>query len=190
MNRFLLCKQDLEHYSDHDLKILAKHHDIMITNKCDLCWLLSLDIISSRQRAGMEPSELLLSLPNELIFDIGLHIPISDLLRICQINSKLNKLLCANNSYWRARYVQDFGESKVKVTNWKKAYCTRFVGTVKYRNKGYILFSNENRTDVSKSNPDLKFIELGKELGKMWGKLTDAKKREWNQKAAVPRVCM
>nr|QBK88018.1 MAG: high mobility group box [Marseillevirus LCMAC202] len=55
----------------------------------------------------------------------------------------------------------------------------------KGRISGYILFSNENREDVNESNPDLKFTDVGKELGRMWRELTDDDKNDWNTKAAA-----
>ncbi len=55
----------------------------------------------------------------------------------------------------------------------------------KGRISGYILFSNENRDGVKESTPDLKFTEVGKMLGQMWGELTDEEKGEWNQKAGA-----
>nr|QBK87115.1 MAG: high mobility group box [Marseillevirus LCMAC201] len=55
----------------------------------------------------------------------------------------------------------------------------------KGRISGYILFSNENREDVKSRNPEFKFTDVGKELGRMWGELTDEEKDEWNQKAAA-----
>ena len=54
----------------------------------------------------------------------------------------------------------------------------------KGRISGYILFSNDNRAGLKEENPDLKFTEIGKELGQMWGELTDEEKAEWNQTAA------
>jgi hypothetical protein len=53
----------------------------------------------------------------------------------------------------------------------------------KGRISGYILFSNEHRPSVNKSQPDLKFTEVGKRLGEMWGKLSDSQKQEWNARA-------
>jgi hypothetical protein len=53
----------------------------------------------------------------------------------------------------------------------------------KGRISGYILFSNAHRQEVKDANPDIKFTEVGKELGKMWGKLSDAQKAKWNGKA-------
>ncbi len=64
-----------------------------------------------------------------------------------------------------------------------------------FRVSGYILFSNENRQAVKDANPDIQlFTEIGKKLGRMWGKLDKADKEKWNAKAAkqngdVPTVC-
>lgn len=54
----------------------------------------------------------------------------------------------------------------------------------KGRISGYILFSNAKRDGVKEGSPDLKFTEVGKRLGEMWGELTDKEKAAWNGKAA------
>ncbi len=123
----LLCKQDLEHYPDQNLALLAKHRGVTASNKCDLCWVLCLDIMSNQQRAGMDPGDVsfLLSLPLEKLFDIALHIPLSDLTSLCQTHRELNDKLCNNDIYWQARYIQDFGktyEHVEEVSNWKAEY--------------------------------------------------------------------
>ncbi len=38
----LLCKQDLEHYSDQDLALLAEHRGVTASNKCDLANLIEI----------------------------------------------------------------------------------------------------------------------------------------------------
>ena len=54
----------------------------------------------------------------------------------------------------------------------------------KGRISGYILFSGAHRQEVKDEDPDVKFTEVGKALGKMWGKLSDKEKAKWNVKAA------
>lgn len=53
------------------------------------------------------------------------------------------------------------------------------------RVSGYLLFSNENRDGVKKAHPELKFTDIGKELGRMWGELSDSQKADWNQRATA-----
>lgn len=55
----------------------------------------------------------------------------------------------------------------------------------KGRISGYILFSNENREKVKEENPEFKFTEVGRELGQMWSKLSDAQKGKWNERAVT-----
>lgn len=43
----------------------------------------------------------------------------------------------------------------------------------------YILFCNEQRESVKKSNPDSKMPEILRLLGKQWGALTDKKKEKY-----------
>ena len=68
---------------------------------------------------------LLLSLPNEIIFEIGLTMPLSDLTRLCQTHGRLDAILCNNRQYWAARYIQDFGRPETKIENWKQAYMNK-----------------------------------------------------------------
>lgn len=53
---------------------------------------------------------------------------------------------------------------------------------------GYMLFVNENRAGVIKSNPALKFTEIGSELGKLWNALSAEQKADWNTKAKAVKV--
>lgn len=53
------------------------------------------------------------------------------------------------------------------------------------RVSGYLLFSNDHRDGVKKSHPEMKFTDVGKELGRMWGALTEAQKAEWNARATA-----
>ena len=53
---------------------------------------------------------------------------------------------------------------------------------------GYMLFVNENRAGVIKSNPALKFTEIGSELGKLWNALSAEQKADWNTRAKAVKV--
>jgi hypothetical protein len=53
---------------------------------------------------------------------------------------------------------------------------------------GYMLFVNENRVGVIKSNPALKFTEIGSELGKLWNALSAEQKADWNTRAKAVKV--
>ena len=55
----------------------------------------------------------------------------------------------------------------------------------KRRTTGFIVFSKEQRKEVSKTNPDMKFTDISKELGKMWKALTDDEKHLFNEKAQI-----
>jgi len=48
---------------------------------------------------------------------------------------------------------------------------------------GFFLFSSTNRPLIKAKDPELTFGEMGKKLGKLWGKLSDSEKATWNQKA-------
>ena len=70
----------------------------------------------------------LLLLPPELIIEIALTLSLADLNRLCQSHSYLNKVLCANQTYWKLRYIQDLGDTRGKITDWKHAY--KIVGDI------------------------------------------------------------
>ena len=50
---------------------------------------------------------------------------------------------------------------------------------------GFIVFSKEKRPEVKKENPDMKFTDISKELGKMWKNLSDEEKQVFNDKAQI-----
>ena len=60
MNAYL-AKQDLEKYSTADLLTLAKHYNITVEDRDELCWLLGLCIFSEHQtmRGTMNSAEIL-----------------------------------------------------------------------------------------------------------------------------------
>jgi hypothetical protein len=49
-------------------------------------------------------------------------------------------------------------------------------------------YSQSVRADVKKAKPEATFGEIGKEIGKMWHKLTDAEKAPFVKKAAEDKV--
>jgi len=55
----------------------------------------------------------------------------------------------------------------------------------KGRVTGYLLFSNEHRQSVRNNKPDLKFTDVGRELGVMWQALSEEEKNEWMERAAA-----
>lgn len=54
----------------------------------------------------------------------------------------------------------------------------------KGRVTGYVLFSTSHRDGVKQDNPDLKFAQISKELGKMWKALSDKEREDWNARAS------
>lgn len=62
------------------------------------------------------------NLPEELILDQALQLDLEDINNFCQTDVKFNKLVCNNENFWRARYLQDYG----KVDSvWKNLYLDR-----------------------------------------------------------------
>src|SRR5437764_630408 len=54
---------------------------------------------------------------------------------------------------------------------------------VKKAPTGYIIFCSENREEVKKLNPDANFGQIGKILGKMWTKLSDAERNRFKKES-------
>mmetsp|Transcript_28984 Transcript_28984/g.40727 ORF Transcript_28984/g.40727 Transcript_28984/m.40727 type:complete len:615 (-) Transcript_28984:302-2146(-) len=52
----------------------------------------------------------------------------------------------------------------------------------------YILFSNWKRADIQEKNPESSFLSMGKKLGEEWGKLSDAEKQKWKDKAKIAQA--
>ena len=67
-------------------------------------------------------------LPNELLFDIGLLLPIPAIAAFSLTESRLNNLIAQNDLYWKIRYQQDFGTFKLEVTDWKQKYVDSVTG--------------------------------------------------------------
>lgn len=65
-------------------------------------------------------------------------------------------------------------EEEVEVKKGKK---TKRKGTRKL--SGYMKFVQSERKNVIKSNPNMAFGAVGKELGKRWGALSDAQKKSY-----------
>jgi hypothetical protein len=65
-------------------------------------------------------------------------------------------------------------EEEVEVKKGKKA---KRKGTRKL--SGYMKFVQSERKNVIKSNPNMAFGAVGKELGKRWGALSDAQKKSY-----------
>jgi hypothetical protein len=65
-------------------------------------------------------------------------------------------------------------EEEVEVKKGKKA---KRKGTRKL--SGYMKFVQSERKNVIKSNPNMAFGAVGKELGKRWGALSDAEKKSY-----------
>ena len=55
--------------------------------------------------------------------------------------------------------------------------------TSKRKKTGFIVFSKEKRPGVKEANPNMKFTDISKQLGKMWKSLSDEEKAVFNEKA-------
>jgi len=70
---------------------------------------------------------------------------------------------------------------KAKVEKAAKAEKKEKVDKPKKAN-AFMMFSNANRADVIKKNPDAGFGEVGKLIGLLWGKLKESDKADWKKK--------
>ena len=64
-------------------------------------------------------------LPDDMVIGIALGLPIEAVNSICRTSSKLNKLVCLNDDFWRLKYTRDFGKVKKSVgKTWRDLYET------------------------------------------------------------------
>lgn len=75
----------------------------------------------------------------------------------------------------KVKKVKGEEEEEVEVKKGKK---TRKSGK-KRALSGFMKFCQKERAAVMKENPGIKFTEVGKELGKRWGALSDAEKKKF-----------
>jgi hypothetical protein len=82
-------------------------------------------------------------------------------------------------------FLQTFLNSQLGKTSGKSARTTTKGTNGKGRISGFILFSNETRPRLNSDKPELKFNEVGRELGHMWKALSDSERAEWVEKASA-----
>jgi alpha-tubulin suppressor-like RCC1 family protein len=84
----------------------------------------------------MESEDLFAYLPNETIIQIALDESIQYITNMCQISRRFNNLICNNDNFWRAKFIQDFGIPDNKnIISWKDAYIN--YGKVYMMNNNY-----------------------------------------------------
>ena len=80
----------------------------------------------------------------------------------------------------------EMSDSPIKGLKKPKKSKNKSKNNSKRKKSGYITFASEKRDEVSKANENMKFVEVSKELGKMWQALSEEEKEVYNQKAAKP----
>ena len=66
------------------------------------------------------------SLLNHMIIEIALGLHIKAVNSICRTSSKLNRLVCLNDDFWKQKYIRDFGEIKKPARKtWRDLYETK-----------------------------------------------------------------
>ena len=73
---------------------------------------------------------------------------------------------------------------KKKVTNTKKNKKNKKSNSVP---SAYILFSHDERPKIKDSNPNMSFVEVGRELGRRWKKASDEVKEHYHQQREILR---
>lgn len=61
-------------------------------------------------------------LPAETILSIALTLPISSITALCSVDTRFNSIICANEYFWKSKYIRDFGNVTFQVDNWKNLY--------------------------------------------------------------------
>lgn len=60
-------------------------------------------------------------LPPEIIIEIALKLPISNISSYCQINTKFNEIININENFWQLKFSKDYWTINY-VGNWKQLY--------------------------------------------------------------------
>ena len=80
----------------------------------------------------------------------------------------------------------EMSDSPIKGLKKPKKSKSKSKSNSKRKKSGYITFASEKRDEVAKANEGMKFVEVSKELGKMWQALSEEEKEVYNKKAAEP----
>jgi hypothetical protein len=59
-------------------------------------------------RASSPKSNRIDSLPENVLVDIALEMPLLDILHLCVQNKRMNKMVCENDYFWKLRFEKDF----------------------------------------------------------------------------------
>jgi alpha-tubulin suppressor-like RCC1 family protein len=61
--------------------------------------------------------------PNETILNIGLSIPLKNIVSLCLTSRKFNEVICNNEYFWRQRFIQDYKFVPINYTgSWRHLY--------------------------------------------------------------------
>jgi len=92
-------------------------------------------------------------------------------------NKILSEMWAALTEEQRAEYPPEPAAPKpVKEPREKKEKKVRDPDAPKKPLKGFMLFSQQKRPEVVEAHPEMKFTEIGKEIGKLWQALSDDEK--------------
>jgi len=67
-------------------------------------------------------SNILTVIPSEIIVQIALYLPISNVINFCLSNHYLNAIINDSNYFWHQTYIKDYEELNYPVDNWKELH--------------------------------------------------------------------
>lgn len=69
----------------------------------------------------------LANFPPEILSMILLDLPISKIAFFCIVNFQINEKVCSNDSFWKNKYIREYGEIQRPVTNWRTLFKNRYL---------------------------------------------------------------
>jgi hypothetical protein len=68
----------------------------------------------------MDPEDAFKNIPDELIYEVAVQLPIRDLIQLCNTSTRFYRVLCGDEVFWRLIYFRDFGDVKsLPQASWK-----------------------------------------------------------------------
>lgn len=61
-------------------------------------------------------------LPDEQVRLIALELSLHEITRLCQSNTRFNRLICEDNLFWYLKYIRDIGPAPIASVSWKEKY--------------------------------------------------------------------
>lgn len=118
-------------YSIEDIRNMKQDKLLILSDKLRLKIVNIDNIVGILKYMHRLSKSYLDSLPSELVENIALNnYGVKEINYLCNSSSKLNKILCDNDRFWREKYLRTYGEpgniSDILPTDWKKEFNKKY----------------------------------------------------------------